>query len=142
MAIELSDEIKATVNGALISGHPISFAAVTPDCAPTVSFRGSVLTDGDDALLVWFRNPESATAAGLSEHDQVVLTWSDMSQHSFLQFRGRARRDDDAATRNRLYDGMPAPERDRDPDKKGFAVRVQLDMVGGRFSGEMLMMTR
>lgn len=80
MAIELSDEIKAAVNGALISGHSMSFAAVTPDCAPTVSFRGSVLTDGDDARLVWFRDLESATAAGLAEHDQVVPTWFGGSQ--------------------------------------------------------------
>ena len=91
MAIELSDAIKAAVNGALLSGHPITLAAVTPDCAPTVSFPGSVQTEGDDALSLWFRNPESATAAGLAEHDRVVLTWFDMSEHNFLQFsRARA----------------------------------------------------
>ena len=140
MAIELNDEIKAAINGALMSGHPLTLAAVTPDCAPTVSFRGSVQTEGDDALSVWFRNPESATAAGLVEHDRVVLTWSDMSHRNFLQFSGRLRREDDAAIRDRLYEAMPAPERERDPDKIGIAAIVELDRVGGRFSGEMLMM--
>lgn len=128
MAIELSDEIKAAVNGALISRYPMSFAVVTPDCAPTVSFRGSVLTDGDDALVVWFRNLESATAAGLAEHDQVVLTWFGGSQQAFLQFGGRAERDAAAGAGSR-------------PRQEGFAGRVQLDTVGGRLGGEMPMMT-
>ena len=60
-------------------------------------------TEGDDALSVWFRNPESATAAGLAQHDQVVLTFADMSQRSFLQFQGRARLETDMAIRDRLY---------------------------------------
>ena len=111
MAIELSDEIKAAVNGALVSGHPVTLAAVTPDCAPTVSFRGSVQTEGDDALSFWFRNPESATAVGLAEHNQVVLTWFDMSQRNFLQFRGRVRLEADTAIRDRLYDAICRPER-------------------------------
>ena len=104
-------------------------------------FRSSVLTEGDDTLLVWFCNPESATAASLVGHDQVVLNWFNMSQQAFLQFLGRAVRGDAAASRDRFYDEMPASEWDCDTDKKGFAVRVQLDTVDGRFCGEMLMMT-
>ena len=50
------------------------------------------------------------------------------------------RLEDDAAIRDRVYEAMPTPERERDPDKIGLAAIVELDMVGGRFEGEMLMM--
>ena len=142
MAVQLSAAIEEAVNGALMSGHPITLAAVTLDGAPTVSFRGSVQTEGADALSIWFRNPDSATLAALASNARVVLTWADMAERSFLQFEGRARREDDEVIRDRLYGDMPATERERDPDRVGVAVIVDLDLVRGRVGGEMLQMTR
>ncbi len=131
MAIELSDAIQETVNGALMSGRPIIVSAVTPEGEPNVSFRGSVQVDGSDELVLWIRNPEGSLAKSVGAQPKIVLTYADFSTRTFYMFNGRARLDSDEARRTAVYDGQPQPEKDRDPDKKGTAIVVDLDSVFG-----------
>lgn len=142
MTIALTAHIHEAVNGALMSGRPISIAAVSVEDRPLVSFRGSVQTHGDDALSLWARNPAGSLVAAVRERPHVVLTYQNMAEREFLFFHGRVRVVEDAATRDAIYEGMPEVERQRDEEKKGLALVVELDAVLGRSEGEMLQMRR
>ncbi|MCZ6546413.1 MAG: pyridoxamine 5'-phosphate oxidase family protein [Chloroflexi bacterium] len=143
MAIELNDEIRSAVNSALLSGRPITVAVVTPDGAPAVTFRGSTQTYGNDALSLWIRNPDASTfMRSIAAEPRVVLTYQNMAERSFFIFHGRARLEPDEGERTTIFEGTPPPEQERDPERTGAAVIVELDAIFGRGGGEMIQMTR
>lgn len=47
-------------------------------------------------------------------------------------FEGRARRIDEPGERGRIYDAIPDLEKGTDPDRRGVAVVIDLDLVTGR----------
>ena len=57
-------------------------------------------------------------------------------------FRGRARVDGSDAVRRHVYEHAHAFERDKDKDRKGSALIIDLDSVEGFFGGAQLKMRR
>jgi hypothetical protein len=57
-------------------------------------------------------------------------------------FRGRARVDPSETVRGRVYEQAHAFERDKDKDRKGSALIIDLDSVEGFFGGAQLKMRR
>jgi len=131
--IELPESVVADVNGSLMSGHPMTFVAVTPEQLPTVSFRGSVSVQQPDALAFWVRNPsESTLLKSIAERPSVVAVYANMAERRFYQFTGQASVIEDAALRDKVFDDSPELERSRDPEKTGVAVLLTLTEVTGR----------
>ena len=131
--IELNDQIKDDVNNALLSGHPVVICGVTADAAPTVSFRGSTQVFGPAALAFWARKVEGSTLlASIAVHPTVSAVYTNMQERRFYMFTGQARLATDAKDRDTIYDNSPEPERDRDPDRTGEAVIIDLTRVQGR----------
>jgi hypothetical protein len=130
MPIELTDEIREHVNGALASGHPMIVATVNTDGTPKLSFRGSIQVFSGDQLGFWARNAEGSTLEGLKANPHIALMFRNPKGPVILQFAGRARVGE-GADRERVYDLAPEIEQKSDPEKKGVAVVIDLDSVGG-----------
>lgn len=131
MSLELPDEVRELVNGALGAGNPILLAAITTDGKPRMSFRGSVQALGPDQLGFWVRRVEGETMEGIKANPNVSLIYRDAGKRLLLQFAGRARIAADKAERDRVYESAPERERNADPERKGEGVVIDLDRVEG-----------
>jgi hypothetical protein len=126
----LTPEIKALIAGAFDSGHVLLLAAVDRDRKPVLSFRGSTSVFSDTQLSFWARNAEGGTIDAIKGNPNVAMMYRSPSV-PLLQFIGRARISDNAAERNRTFDLSHVQEREKDPERKGLAVIVDLDEVKG-----------
>ena len=130
--IVLTEEIKQRFAGALTDGHPVVAGYVDRNGDPHVSFYGSVHAYSDDQLALWVRNADGELLTAVERNPKVGFIYSDMSTRTFYRMYGRARVETDAATRERVFDGMHEFEQQQDPERAGIAVVVDLDTVGGR----------
>ena len=128
--LELNDDIKNAVNGALESGHPIVIGYVADNGYPHLSFRGSTQVHGPQQLAIWVRNPEGGFPKTIAERPKVSLLYLNHSgTPAFLSFRGQARIDPSA--NDSVYRNAPKREQEQDPEKRGAAVIIELDSVDG-----------
>ncbi len=130
MPIQLTDEIRQHVNGALANATPMILAVVTPDGRPRLSFRGSTQAFSDHQLGFWARNAEGETMAALQSNPNVAFMYRGPATRTTLQFTGRARIAE-GAERDRVYESAPEFEQRADPERKGVGVIVDLDRVEG-----------
>jgi hypothetical protein len=128
--IELSDEIREHVNGALMAGNPMILASVDGEGRPRLSYRGSTQVFSGDQLGVWARNTEGSTLEAIKVNPHVAMMYRHPTQRVFLQFSGRARVAQ-GEERLKVYDSAPEFERKSDPDKKGAGLVIDLDKVEG-----------
>jgi hypothetical protein len=126
----LTPEISALVTGAFDTGNVLLLAAVDRDRKPVLSFRGSTAVFSDTQLSFWARNAEGGTIDAIKGNPHVALMYRSQSV-PLLQFAGRARISDSPAERDRAFDLSHAKEREKDPDRKGRAVIIDLDEVKG-----------
>jgi pyridoxamine 5'-phosphate oxidase-like protein len=138
--IEIDDDMKRTVNGAIESRHPMVLAYVGDDGAPNVSFRGSTQVFGKDQLAIWVRNPSGGLARALQHHPQVALLYGSADPPRLFAFKGRARID--ANANDIVYANSPKGERDYDPERKGVALIIDLDEITGFGAAGPVRMTR
>ena len=140
--LKLTAEMKQAINAAAISAKPIIIAYVDESGAPQMSYRGSTQALSETQLAVWVRNPQGRILAATKRNPAVALIYGnfDPSAKGFLTFHGRARIDDSAETRQRVYDASPEGERDLDKERKGVALIVDLDSVDGFFGGALVRM--
>ncbi len=129
--MQLPEDVKDRVNNALSEGFPLALTAVSVDCQPVVSFRGSTQTFGDDALAIWVRGTPSGTLDAIALNPHVAMTYTNMPARKFFIFRGRARVTDDPADRDAIWEGQHPLEQGRDPERSGVAVVIDLDQVSG-----------
>jgi hypothetical protein len=142
--LKLTDKIRQIVNGALARGRPVSLAYVDASGRPSLSFRGSTQAYGDMNLAIWVRNPHDGIVGAIAMNPNVTLLYGDLDPQAlaFITFRGRGRFDHDDAARRTVYDNSPEPERDRDKERKGAPLIIDLDSVDGFIPGCMLRMRR
>jgi hypothetical protein len=140
----LSAEMKQAVNAAFGTGKPVAMAYVDEHGAPQLSYRGSTQGYSDTQLAIWVRNPAGGILEATAKNPAVALIYGsfDPSGRAFMIFRGRAHRDDGAEARRRVYESAHEFERNQDKDRKGVALIIDLDSVGGFFGGARLEMRR
>ena len=142
--LKLSTDMKHAINSAAESGRAIVIAYVDESGAPQLSYRGSTQAYSDTQLAVWVRNPQGRILAATSRNPAVALIYGnfDPSARGFMTFRGRARVDESAETRRRVYEQSPEGERNLDKERAGVALIIELDSVEGFFGGARLKMRR
>jgi hypothetical protein len=142
--LKLSAEMKEAVNTALVSGRAIAIAYVDEAHAPQLSFRGSTQAYSDTQLAIWVRNPQGRILSATKRNPAVALIYAnhDPKARGFMVFRGRARIDESAEARRRVYEQAPEGERNLDKEKKGVPLIIDLDSVEGFFGGARLQMRR
>lgn len=129
--LKLTPTIKALVNGALASRHPMLIAYCDENGQPVLSFRGSIQVFGDDQLALWVRNAEGSFIRSIKRNPKVALMYRDEDTKATYQFQGRARIASDTAARKQVYANMAQIERDHDFAEAGVAVVIDLDFVQG-----------
>ncbi len=130
MPLVLTPEIKELVNNALDSGNPMLLAAVDDTGQPLLSFRGSAQVYSDDQLGLWVRNAEGGTLAAIRHNPKVALMYRSATT-PLLQFQGEARIATDEPERAKVFENSPERERNSDPERKGTAIIIDLNTVGG-----------
>ena len=142
--LKLSPEMQHAVNTAFGTGKPVAVAYVDERGAPQLSYRGSTQAHSEKQLAIWVRNPEGGMLAAVRKNPAVSLIYGnfDPNNRGFMTFRGRARVDDGADTRRLVYERAHEIERNRDPERKGVPLIIDLDTVEGFFGGARLQMKR
>ena len=142
--LKLSAEMKKAVDTAFESLKPIVVSYVDESGAPQLSFRGSTQAYSDTQLAIWVRNPEGRILESIAKNPAMALIYGsfDPTARAFMIFRGRARVDSSETVRRQIYEHAHAFERDKDKDRKGIALVIDLDSVEGFFGGAQLKMRR
>jgi hypothetical protein len=105
---------------------PSGFAQVTP--------RGSLMVLDDQTLAFWERG-KGSTNASLKDGAKVTIYFRDpklreagiLPKGGIARFYGNAQLHKSGAVREQVWGKMIQPEKDRDPEQKGFAVTVKVD---------------
>jgi len=142
--LRLSEEMQRAVNTAFETLKPIVVSYVDENGAPQLSFRGSTQAYSDTQLAIWVRNPEGRILESIEKNPAIALLYGtfEPTARAFMIFRGRAHVDGTDAVRRHVYEHAHAFERDKDKDRKGIALIIDLDSVEGFFGGAQLKMRR
>jgi hypothetical protein len=130
MPLALTQEIKDMINGGLTSGNPMLLAVVSPDNKPVLSFRGSTQVYSDSALGLWIRAGSGNTLEAIKANPNIAMMYRSATT-PFLQFQGRARIATGEAERKKVFENSPEFEQNRDTERTGTAVIIDLDSVTG-----------
>jgi hypothetical protein len=129
--VVLPEALRGMVNNALVQRHPMLMAYVAVDGQPVLSYRGSVMADGDDRLAMWIRNAEGLLVRSIRANPKVALMYRNEDTKSTYQFQGRARTSAAPEDRARVFAALPEAERAHDFAMLGVVVLVDLDRVEG-----------
>jgi general stress protein 26 len=142
--LRLSEDMQRAVNTAFETLKPIVVSYVDENGAPQLSFRGSTQAYSDTQLAIWVRNPEGRILESIEKNPAIALLYGSFepTARAFMIFHGRARVDGSDAVRRHVYEHAHAFERDKDKDRKGIALIIDLDSVEGFFGGAQLKMRR
>jgi hypothetical protein len=142
--LKLTDAMKAAVNGAFGRGKPVAVAYVDERNQPHLSYRGTVQTYSDTQLALWARDATGGIAAAMAINPSLVLLYGDLNPESraVLTFRGRGRVDNDEAVRRRVFESAHPAEQERDKERKGVPIIVDLDSVEGLIEGGRVQLRR
>ncbi|MGH7016029.1 MAG: pyridoxamine 5'-phosphate oxidase family protein [Caulobacteraceae bacterium] len=131
MSLQLGEEIRGLVDGALMGGHPMILAVVDPQGRPRLSFRGSLHSLDDARLCFWARDRDGRTIRAIAANPNVAVMLRIPSGPTILQFSGAARLAADAKESSAIFEGAPEVEQRADPDRKGVGVVIDLERVEG-----------
>jgi len=129
--LRLTDEIKEAVNNSYDNRTPMVIVYVDENGQPSMSLRGTIQAYSDTQLAFWARIT-SSLPRHIAERPKLTLWYRDPATRTTLQFRGRARQEDDQQIRDLVFDRSPANEQAADPERKGVAIIVDLDRIDGR----------
>ena len=129
MPIDLS-EMAEYVDKSGPDGYTMLVATASKDGAPDLAFKGSVMVWDKDHLAFWER-AHGQTLANLGENPQVAVVYRNRDAGKAWRFWGTAELLRDGETREGIMGRTFQPELDRDPERKGVAVLIRVDKVGG-----------
>ena len=111
-------------------GFVMLVATASKDGAPDISFKGSFMVWDKDHLAFWER-AHGTTLANLVENPQVALVYRNREAGKNWRFWGDATLLRDGEVREGIMARTFQPELDRDPERKGVAVLIKVNTVGG-----------
>jgi general stress protein 26 len=117
---------------AAFPAHWLMMATVLEDGYPQISPRGSVQVYDDKRLSTWERGL-GRTAAEVRDGAKVTFFYSNLDLRAegmaFVRLYGVASVHRDGPVYERVWERLIEPERKLDPDRKGFAVLVEIERV-------------
>lgn len=129
MAVNLSDDMKSAINNAMADSAPMVLSSVDPTGQPNLSFRGSTHVYSEHELAIWVRNQDGGLLRSLEANPKVAFMYRNPATRTAFMIHGEARRVDDQAVRDAVYNGAPEVEQKADAEKKGTAVIVDIVRV-------------
>jgi hypothetical protein len=111
-------------------GYVMLVATASKDGAPDISFKGSFMVWDKDHLAFWER-AHGQTLANLEENPQAAVVYRNRDAGKAWRFWGTAELLRDGPVREGIMGRTFQPELDRDPERKGVAVLIKVNKVGG-----------
>jgi hypothetical protein len=140
--IQLDHEIRDRLTRALEDGCPVVAASVDRDGQPHLSFFGTARVYSSDQLAIWVRNPDAPFLQRLAGNPRIAFLYRNGADGVMYQFHGRGKPTYDSDVRARVYELSPEVERTTDPDRRGVAVLIDVDIVRGPRRSETVEMAR
>lgn len=114
--------------------HVCLIGSVLPDGYAQLTPRGSVQVYDDDHISLWERG-RGSTTTNMNEGSKVTVYYSnyDLMNQGVLPIAGIARLYGVASIHksgpvyDKVWERLIQPEKDRDPDKKGWAVLIKVE---------------
>jgi len=114
--------------------HVCLVATVLPNGFAQVSPRGSTMVFDDDHLALWERG-KGSTNANLKDGTKITVFLRKpplrelglLPKGGIARFYGTARIHHSGPEYEEVWKRLVQPEKDRDPEKKGFAVLIKVD---------------
>ena len=142
--IKLTEQMRELLRTASSDGTPCIVGTASKDGRPQVSPKGSVAVLDDEHLCFWERSLRSSYTQ-IGENPAVVVYYRNAARTqqipypgAAMRFHGTARIVQDGPQRDRAWELTPPEEKQRDPERKGCAVIVRVDLVE-ELSGKAIM---
>jgi general stress protein 26 len=133
-AIDVSKFAEA-VNCALEEGTPCVLVSADKNGYPDVAFKGSTMVF-DDQHLAWWERSRAEQIEQVEENPHVAILYRSAKRGMLLRFYGDAAIHRDDSLREEVMKRVIAVELEKDPERKGFAVLVEVNRV--RLSGNTI----
>jgi predicted pyridoxine 5'-phosphate oxidase superfamily flavin-nucleotide-binding protein len=142
--IKMTELMARLLTSSAADGVPTLVGTVSKDGRPQISPKGSVNVYNDDTLCFWERSYRSVEK-NLTENPRVVVYYRNQTRSkeipyasAALRFHGVARVVKDGPERERVWALTISGEQQRDPEKKGYAVLIKVDLIE-ELSGNVVM---
>ena len=132
--IQLTEEMRTSINNARANGTPCILASASPDGVPNAGYRGTMMVF-DDASLAY--RERGAPVEHLEENHRVVVLFYDAAREVGWKFRCTAAVHREGPVHQQVMDRLAGLGLIQEPATSGVAVVLQVDQVLTLF-GELL----
>jgi len=132
--IDLSKFAEA-VNVAFEEGTPCILVSADKNGYPDVAFKGSTMVF-DDQRIAWWERSLAEQIVQVAENPHVVILYRSSKRGMLLRFYGDATLHREGQMREDIMKRVIPQELEKDPERKGFGVTVQVNRV--RLSGNTI----
>jgi predicted pyridoxine 5'-phosphate oxidase superfamily flavin-nucleotide-binding protein len=132
--IKITPVMRDLLDNALEDGTPCLIGTASKDGHPQISPKGSVAVFDDRTLCYWERSHRTSQAR-IGENPRVVVYYRNPARKenpyraSCIRFYGRARIVTGGLERDKAWELTNHEEQSKDPEKKGAAVLIDLDLI-------------
>jgi predicted pyridoxine 5'-phosphate oxidase superfamily flavin-nucleotide-binding protein len=132
--IKITPVMRNLLDKALEDGTPCLIGTASKDGHPQISPKGSVAVFDDRTLCYWERSHRTSQAR-IGENPRVVVYYRNAARKenpyraSCIRFHGRARIVTGGPERDKAWELTNHEEQSKDPEKKGAAVLIDLDLI-------------
>jgi uncharacterized protein len=132
--IELS-KFEEAVNHALEEGTPCVLVSADAEGHPDAAFKGSMMVF-DNEHLAWWERSRAEQILQVEQNPHIAVFYRNQKRGMMLRFYGDATIHKDGPIRDEVMERTIPVELDKDPERKGFGVVVQVNRV--RLSGNTI----
>ena len=132
--IKMTPLMKELLDAALADGTPCLIGTASKEGRPQISPKGSVAVFDDDKLSYWERSHRSSPKR-IAENPFVTVYYRNPGRKEnpyragCIRFHGRARIVSSGPEWEKAWNLTNHEEQSKDPDKKGAAVLIDLDLI-------------
>lgn len=126
--IEMTGEMKELLGSALADRMSCLVGTASKDGRPQISPKGSVMVFDKESLAYWERSLRTALH-NVGENPHVVIYYNNSETRVRWRFYGTATVHESGPIREEVMSRTVQPELDRDPERKGVAVVVKVDLI-------------
>ena len=126
--ISLTDEMRQHIDNAITNLKPCILTTVSADGRPGIGYRGSMMVYDDEHLAYWERGMGGG-GENVEENPHVAVLYRDPEARVGWRIYGDAQVYREGSIREQVWLRVPEVEKRGDPEKKGVAVLIRVDLV-------------
>jgi predicted pyridoxine 5'-phosphate oxidase superfamily flavin-nucleotide-binding protein len=133
--IKVTPVMSDLLSKALADGTPCLIGSASKDGHPQISPKGSAAVYDDQTLCYWERSHRTSQAR-IGENPHVMVYYRNTARAkenpyrtSCIRFHGKARIVTSGPERDRAWELTNYEEQSKDPEKKGAAILIDLDLI-------------